>query len=1058
MKTANPAPLRHLTAKMRAAIFRVRHDRPPTRSHVYGARYGLPVLLLILIAVAMYATSPASASSLLVQKNDDAHENYFLAAMRRAFPPLVPTSFLLAPAPSDPAIAFYKADCVTPQDVFNLGDTVCVQVTNVDPNLNAHVDWVGATESVQASSNDITTGSLTTSFTIPTSGNVGIWRANITSVSDGAARATGFFTVRDPHNANADLSVNKLVKRATVAAGSDIEFQLDVVNNGPDDATNVSLTDTVPDDATFVSLTQEAGSFNCTTPAIGAIGSSTCTLATLASGEKAGFTVVYKVSPTAPADEKITGTASISAASPGDRFAPNDTSTDSAPVHVEACVVTCPANITNVPNAQDLFGAYVNLPAATGSSAACGTLNYSPESGSLFPVGTTIVSVSGDTGNACSFTVEVKDTQSPTIDCPDDYTTFESSAGAGSALVNYAPPSATDNDPSFSSASSVSCLPASGSSFNVGTTPVTCTATDAAGNSSTCSFNVTVQSLATCALSCPQNILQDSDANSCGANVTYAATASTECGAVTYTNAKTAAPLPSGSFFPVGTTTVKAVSETGQTCFFRVTIRDTTPPSFTCPAPIVVNAGATSCEARVVITTPTVTDNCTGATIKGVRDDGHALTDAYPVGTTTITWTATDKAGLTASCAQTVKVKDSLPPDVKLVPDATVSVPADACLVEVPEVIQVSSGGPEGTAPPLGTASDNCKPLKLLTIVQNPAAGTLVGPGAHVITVTVYDGDPEDTTNPPNSTTKTMTFHVNDVTPPTITAPGPVSANTDPGACAATGVALGTPTVSDNCSGTTVTNNAPSSFPKGTTTVLWTVTDGGGNTATATQTVTVSDHQAPTLFLAGANPMTVECHTSFTDPGATATDNCDSGITVSVSGSVNPNVVSSYTLTYTASDTSGNTSTATRIVNVVDTSGPTITLNGQNITLWPPNHKYRTVNVSDLVASASDSCDSSVNLSKVFISKVTSDEAENSAGDGNTLNDIVIAANCTSVQLRAERDGGGNGRVYTITFKVRDAAGNVATKTAQVKVPANQGNGGSAVDNGPQYTVTSGCQ
>jgi hypothetical protein len=386
-----------------------------------------------------------------------------------------------------------------------------------------------------------------------------------------------------------------------------------------------------------------------------------------------------------------------------------------------------------------------------------------------------------------------------------------------------------------------------------------------------------------------------------------------------------------------------------------------------------------------------------------------------------------------------------------------VSVPADACTVEVPEVIQVSSGGPEGTAPPLGTASDNCKPLRLLTIVQTPAAGTLVGPGAHIITVTVYDGDPEDTVNPPNRTTKTMTFHVQDVTPPTITAPSSVSVNTDTGSCAATGVALGTPTIVDNCSGATVTNNAPSSFPKGTTTVTWTVTDASGNTAHASQTVTVSDHQAPTLTLAGANPMTVECHTGFTDPGATATDNCDA-VTVSVSGSVNPNVVGSYALTYAVSDTSGNTSTATRIVNVVDTSGPTITLNGQNITLWPPNHKYQTINVTDLVASASDSCDSGVNLSQVFISQVTSDEAENSVGDGNTLNDIVIAANCKSVQLRAERDGGSNGRVYTITFKVRDATGNVATKTAQVKVPANQGNGGSAVDSGPHYTVTSGCQ
>jgi hypothetical protein len=133
-----------------------------------------------------------------------------------------------------------------------------------------------------------------------------------------------------------------------------------------------------------------------------------------------------------------------------------------------------------------------------------------------------------------------------------------------------------------------------------------------------------------------------------------------------------------------------------------------------------------------------------------------------------------------------------------------------------------------------------------------------------------------------------------------------------------------------------------------------------------------------------------------------------------------------------------------------------ITLNGQNITLWPPNHQYETVQVANLVASASDLCDPSINLGSVVIAKVTSDEPENSGGDGNTLNDIVIAANCKSVQLRSERIGGGNGRVYTITFKVTDASGNSSTATAKVTVPKSQ-NGASAVDNGPQYTVLSGC-
>jgi hypothetical protein len=143
-------------------------------------------------------------------------------------------------------------------------------------------------------------------------------------------------------------------------------------------------------------------------------------------------------------------------------------------------------------------------------------------------------------------------------------------------------------------------------------------------------------------------------------------------------------------------------------------------------------------------------------------------------------------------------------------------------------------------------------------------------------------------------------------------------------------------------------------------------------------------------------------------------------------------------------------------VTVKDVTPPVITLNGQTITLWPPNHQYETIQVSDLVASASDLCDASVNLSSVVIAKVTSDEPENSGGDGNTLNDIVIAADCKSVQLRSERKGDGDGRVYTITFKVTDSSGNSSTVTTTVTVPKSQ-NGSPAVDSGVQYTVLGGC-
>ncbi|MDA1141476.1 MAG: HYR domain-containing protein, partial [Planctomycetota bacterium] len=78
------------------------------------------------------------------------------------------------------------------------------------------------------------------------------------------------------------------------------------------------------------------------------------------------------------------------------------------------------------------------------------------------------------------------------------------------------------------------------------------------------------------------------------------------------------------------------------------------------------------CFALVDPGTPNVSDNCPGVTFKGVRDDGKALTDPYPVGTTTITWTATDAAGNQASCDQTITVEDAEKPKITC-PDSIVA-------------------------------------------------------------------------------------------------------------------------------------------------------------------------------------------------------------------------------------------------------------------------------------------------------------------------------------------------------------------------------------------------
>jgi len=88
---------------------------------------------------------------------------------------------------------------------------------------------------------------------------------------------------------------------------------------------------------------------------------------------------------------------------------------------------------------------------------------------------------------------------------------------------------------------------------------------------------------------------------------------------------------------------------------------DNTAPLITCPTDIVVTPPAGTCNAMgVVITDATATDNCTADVdidITGVRSDALPLTDPYPQGVTTITWTAEDECGNTSMCDQTVTVE-----------------------------------------------------------------------------------------------------------------------------------------------------------------------------------------------------------------------------------------------------------------------------------------------------------------------------------------------------------------------------------------------------------------
>ena len=133
--------------------------------------------------------------------------------------------------------------------------------------------------------------------------------------------------------------------------------------------------------------------------------------------------------------------------------------------------------------------------------------------------------------------------------------------------------------------------------------------------------------------------------------------------------------------------------------------------------------------------------------------------------------------------------------------------------------------------------------------------------------------------------------------------------------------------------------------------------NGAGNTATTTTTFTVNDTTAPVITRNGSSTVTVECHTSYTDAGASAADNCDTSVPVTTSNPVNVNVVGSYTVTYNASDDSGNPATqVTRTVNVVDTTAPVISCPANVVVYLPANSNATSMAVSYSAPTATDSC------------------------------------------------------------------------------------------------------
>ncbi len=144
--------------------------------------------------------------------------------------------------------------------------------------------------------------------------------------------------------------------------------------------------------------------------------------------------------------------------------------------------------------------------------------------------------------------------------------------------------------------------------------------------------------------------------------------------------------------------------------------------------------------------------------------------------------------------------------------------------------------------------------------------------------------------------------------------------------CATTYVDPGA-TAADACQGPVPVSAASTvnTSQVGSYAVTYTAADQAGDQATpVVRTVNVTDTTPPVVSVLGANPATVECAKPFVDPGATAADSCAGALAVAETGAVNAGVPGSYLLGYAATDPSGNVGVASRVVNVSDTTAPTM--------------------------------------------------------------------------------------------------------------------------------------
>ncbi len=620
------------------------------------------------------------------------------------------------------------------------------------------------------------------------------------------------------------------------------------------------------------------------------------------------------------------------------------------------------------------------------------TATCDPPSGSNFDVGvTTVVCTATDAaGNSaeCSFDVTVVDRTPPMIVCPPEAIVVECDDGG---KVQYPLPvvfDACDADPVLV------CDPPSGAVIPLGVNSVTCTATDASGNASECTFDIEVVDVEVPELLCVGDITTEATSPE-GAVVEYTTP-------VTNDNCDPAPNLsclpPSGSMFPIGTTVVTCTADDqgGNVieCSFNVIVTDSGPPMIECPSDI--EAHCTSADGAVVSFDVTASDSGDPNPVVECVPPSGSL---FPLGVTVVECTATDNLGNESMCSFSVTVFDNTPPTI-----------------ECPEGFERSCTEDGGSVVefPLPAAADDCDPRPVVEC--DPPSGSVLPPGSHVVTCTATDASG-------NSASCEFTITVVDEVAPELICPPTMMVQCDREGGAL--VEYDLPVSNDACDGQPPVECVPPSgtiFPLGETEVVCTSTDSSGNSTQCSFVVNVVDTTPPALTC--PEPIVTECTSgegAVVDFDVAAEDACDPDVAVvctPASGSLFP--VGQTTVTCVATDAEGNEAECSFTVTVIDRTAPEILCDdlvdlflecdsvgeeAQKPPGWPPTNERGPIPCTTIVTfNAPTATDLCAGDDEVFI------DCNPPSGSRLTLGE------------------------HTITCRARDAAGNESTCTFQVTI------------------------